>query len=222
MARTARQLGQGVLPSGGQPANDPEGQRVAPIMPGRIPWYMRLILAAQRRKYGKPLAATLAWARLPRAFLALTLLYRALDRRGARLAPGLRALVQVRVSQVNGCAFCVDLNSAAAVAREVDPEKLLALAGFSEAPEFDARERAALAYAEAMTESGNGVDDALFERLRHEFDEDEIVELTALVAFQNLTSKFNAALGVPAQGFCAVPHAKEDASARRPTNLQGG
>ena len=75
---------------------------------------------------------------------------------------------------------------------------------------FDARERAALAYAEAMTASGDGVDDTLFTRLRREFDEDEVVELTALIAFQNLSSKFNTALGIPAQGFCVVPRAKEN------------
>ena len=184
--------------------------RIAPITQDRTPWYLRLILAAQRRKYGRALAPTLAWARLPRAFLALTLLYRALDRPGARLAPGLRALVQVRVSQLNGCAFCVDLNSAAAIERHVDPEKLMALAESANAEVFDARECAALAYAEAMTAPGDGVDDALFARLRREFDDDETVELTALVAFQNLTSKFNTALGIPAQGFCVVPRAKEN------------
>jgi len=57
---------------------------------------------------------------------------------------------------------------------------------------------------------GGRVDDAVFARLHHEFADDAIVELTALVAFQNLSSKFNAALGVPAQGFCAAPGAKEE------------
>jgi uncharacterized peroxidase-related enzyme len=199
-----------IAPARVRAADDAARPRIASIAPGRSPWYMRLILAAQRRKYGLALGPSLAWARLPRAFLALTLLYRALDRQGARLDPGLRALVQVRVSQLNGCAFCVDLNSAAAIGRHVDPGKLAALAESAEGQHFDARERAALAYAEAMTESGRGVDDALFAGLRRQFDEDEIVELTALVAFQNLTSKFNAALDIPAQGFCALRRAKED------------
>jgi len=188
----------------------PAHWRIAPVEPGRTPWYIRLILAAQRRKYGSALAPTLAWARLPRAFLALTLLYRVLDRKDARLAPGLRALVQVRVSQVNGCAYCVDLNAAAALERHVDAAKVAALAEWATAPAFDVRDRAALAYAEAMTASGRGVDDAVFTHLRRVFDEDEVVELTALVAFQNLTSKFNAALDIPAQGFCAMPRAKGD------------
>ena len=195
----------------GRRANAQGQPRVAALPPGRYPWYARLILAAQRRKYGQELEPARLWGRLPRAFLMLTLLYRSLDRAGSPLEPGLRSLVQVRVSQINWCSFCVDLNSAAAVARHVGPEKLATLEDFERSPLFDARERAALAYAEAMTDSHRGVDDALFARLRREFDEDELVELTALVAFQNMSSKFNAALGVPAQGFCAAPGAKEDA-----------
>ena len=56
-----------------------------------------------------------------------------------------------------------------------------------------------------MTLSGAGVDEVHIRSLREYFTEDAIVELTGLVAFQNLSSKFNAALGVPAQGFCELP-----------------
>jgi len=171
----------------------------------RPPWYARLILALQRRKYGSELEPARLWSRLPRAFLTLTLLYRALDRAASPIDPGLRALVQVRVSQINWCAFCVDLNGAAALERLVAPEKLAALGEFEHSPLYIERERAALSYAESMTDPGRGVDDALFARLRKHFTEQEILELTALIAFQNLSSKFNAALAVPARGFCASP-----------------
>lgn len=177
----------------------------------RYPWYVRLILAAQRRKYGRELEPARLWGRLPRSFLALTLLYRSLDRAGSAIEPALRSLVQVRVSQINGCGFCVDLNSAAAIERHAAYEKLTALEDHEHSPLFGEREKAALAYAEAMTDSRRRVDDAVFARLRREFDEDAVVALTALVAFQNMSSKFNAALGVPAQGFCAAPGEKEEA-----------
>jgi alkylhydroperoxidase family enzyme len=62
-----------------------------------------------------------------------------------------------------------------------------------------------LTYAEAMTDSRRQVDDAMIARLRTFFDEDGIVELTGLIAFQNLSSKFNAALDVEPQGFCKMP-----------------
>jgi alkylhydroperoxidase family enzyme len=72
---------------------------------------------------------------------------------------------------------------------------------------FRPAERAALDYADAMTRYDRGVDDAVFSRLKEFFIDDAIVELTALIAFQNLSSKFNSALAVPAQGFCVLPEA---------------
>ena len=177
----------------------------------RYPWYVRWILAAQRRKYGQELEPARLWGRIPRSFVALTLLYRSLDRKGSPLAPGLRALLQVRVSQINGCHFCIDINSAAAIERHVSRAKLDALAAYERSSMFDEREKAALAYAEAMTDSRGRVGDQLYARLRRVFTEVEVIELTALVGFQNLSSKFNAALGVPAQGFCALTEPKEGA-----------
>jgi uncharacterized peroxidase-related enzyme len=182
--------------------------RIGNLPPGRYAWYVRLILSLQRRKYGRALEPALLWGRIPRAFLLLTLLYRSLDRADSPLDPVLRSLVQVRISQINWCAFCVDLNSAAALERHGSPDKLAALQEYETSPLFSDRERAALAYAEAVTDPARRVDDALFARLRRHFADEEIVELTALVAFQNMSSKFNAALGVPAQGFCAPGQAK--------------
>lgn len=179
--------------------------RVQPRPPGRYPWYIRLILALQRRKYGAELEPARLWGRMPRAFLWLTLLYRAIDRPGSPIEPGLRALIQVRTSRINHCGFCIDLNAATALERTVSAEKLAALEDFEASPLYSERERAALAYAEGATDPARGVADACFLRLREHFDEQSIVELTALVAFQNLSSKFNAALAVPAQGFCAPP-----------------
>jgi alkylhydroperoxidase family enzyme len=83
--------------------------------------------------------------------------------------------------------------------------KVDALEGWRESDLFDAKEAAALEYAEAMTDSTQRVTDAVFDRLRRVFDDDAIVELTGLIAFQNLSSKFNVALDVPAQGFCRLP-----------------
>jgi len=178
--------------------------RIGGLPLGGYPWYARLILRLQRKKYGRELEPALIWGRVPGAFLMLTLLYRALDRDTSPLEPGLRALVQVRVSQINWCAFCVDLNSSAALERHATREKLAALPNYETSPLFTEREQATLAYAEAVTDPARRVDDALFARLRRHLFEQEIIELTALIAFQNMSSKFNAALAVPAQGFCVA------------------
>jgi AhpD family alkylhydroperoxidase len=184
--------------------NAPAKPRIGGLPLSRYPWYVRLILKLQQRKYGRALEPALLWGRLPRSFLLLTLLYRSLDRAGSSLEPQLRSLVQVRVSQINWCAFCVDLNSSIALERHSTPEKLAVLADYEASSLFSERERAALAYAEAVTDPARRVDDALFSRLQRHFTEQEIVELTALIAFQNMSSKFNSALGVPAQGFCTM------------------
>jgi AhpD family alkylhydroperoxidase len=176
--------------------------RVATPADTAYPWYARLIFALQRRKYGSALESARLWGRLPRAFLFLTLLYRAIDRKRSPIEPGLRSLVQVRVSQINWCAFCVDLNGAAALERHVSPEKLAALERFEASPLFTEREKAALAYAQAVTDPHERAGDACFARLRTHFEEQAIVELAALIGFQNMSSKFNAALAVPPQGFC--------------------
>ena len=82
----------------------------------------------------------------------------------------------------------------------IPDDKLLALADAADSPLFDERERAALAYAEAITHSDQDVDDALFARLRAALTDDELVELTAVIAWENASSKFNRALRIPAQG----------------------
>ncbi|MBX9715607.1 MAG: carboxymuconolactone decarboxylase family protein [Burkholderiaceae bacterium] len=143
---------------------------------------------------------------MPLAFMGMAAMYGSLDRKSSPLEPTLRSLVQVRVSQINDCAHCIDLNSSVGLGRGVLQSKLAALLDPSERSQFSERERAALDYAEAITDSNRRTSAGMVASLREHFSEDAIVELTALVAFQNMSSKFNAALGVPAQGFCAVPN----------------
>lgn len=83
-------------------------------------------------------------------------------------------------------------------------EKVRQVERAAESDLYAERERAALAYAEAMTVTGRKVTDELFARVRAHFSEPEIVELTAAVALENFRSKFNTALGIEAQGFCAL------------------
>jgi len=179
--------------------------RISPKPLQKYPWYVRLFLWNQKRRYGAILEPARLWGRSPKVFAALALLYGALDRRSSPLEPGLRTLITVRVSQINWCSFCIDINSATAMKRGVSKEKLLALADFNKSDLFSSKEKAALNYAEAVTYSERELTDDQFNVLREHFNEDAIVELTGLIAFQNMSSKFNAALDVEAQGFCEIP-----------------
>jgi len=189
--------------------------RIEPRPRNRYPWYLRPFFWNQKRKYGAILESALLWARAPRLFLGVAVLYGMIDRRASPLDPALRSLVTVRVSQINHCSFCVDLNSATLMKRGASLEKVDALQDWRESNLFDKRERVALEYAEAVTWSDREVDDDLFARLREHFDDDAIVELTGLIAFQNMSSKFNSALAVPPAGFCRLPRAGDEAPQTR-------
>ena len=82
----------------------------------------------------------------------------------------------------------------------VSDEKILALEAYATSPLYNDAERVALEYADAMTITGRDASDDLFARLRAHYDNDAIVELTAVIAWENASSKFNRALRVPSQG----------------------
>ena len=84
-------------------------------------------------------------------------------------------------------------------------EKLLAVNEYASSPLFDEVERTALEYADSMTITGRDVSDELFARLRAIFDEDAIVELSELIAWENASAKFNRALRIPSQGLWRRP-----------------
>jgi len=178
---------------------------ISPRRTDQYPWYLRPFFWNQKRKYGATLDPALLWGRVPKLFMTVALLYGALDRKSSPLAPALRSLVTVRVSQINGCFFCIDINSATLMKRGVPLAKVDALQCWQESDLFDEKERLALDYAEKITISDTHVDDVLMNRLKAHLEDDEIIELTALIAFQNMSSKFNSALAVPPQGFCRIP-----------------
>jgi alkylhydroperoxidase family enzyme len=82
----------------------------------------------------------------------------------------------------------------------VSEEKILALDDYSTSDLFSIREQVALEYADAMTLSDQDVSDALFERLGAHFDDTAVIELTAVIAWENASSKFNRALRIGSQG----------------------
>lgn len=173
------------------------------------PWYLRPFFWNQKRKFGQILKPALIWARSPKLFAAIAILYGVLDRKSSPIDPILRSLVTVRVSQINGCRFCIDINSALLAKRTGSMNKVDALERWRESELFDKKERGVLEYAEAITYTGRQVDDNLIRRLYGYFSEDEMVELTGLIAFQNLSSKFNSALDIPPQGFCRLPESAD-------------
>ena len=93
----------------------------------------------------------------------------------------------------------MDINAAVGSELGLSTEKILALDEYATSDLYSAAEKVALAYADAMTLSDQDVSDQLFAQVRETYNEDEIIELTEVIAWENASSKFNRALRIPSQ-----------------------
>ncbi len=134
---------------------------------------------------------------------------RALERyvRESGLEPTLLELVKVRASQINGCAYCLDMHTKDARARGESEQRLYALSAWREAPFYTDRERAALAWTEALTlVAVDHVPDAVYEEARRHFTEKELVDLTVAVVAINGWNRLAIALRSPVPGSYQPSH----------------
>lgn len=116
--------------------------------------------------------------------------------RGSGLEPSLLELVKMRASQLNGCAYCLDMHSKDARAGGETEQRLYVLNAWREAPFYNPRERAALAFTEAATEIGKGgVSDAVFADARVQFSEEELVNLLMAIIAINGWNRLAIAFG---------------------------
>ena len=116
--------------------------------------------------------------------------------RASGLEHSLLELVKIRASQINGCAYCIDMHTKDARAAGETEQRIYALSAWRETPFFSDRERAALAWAEAVTRLGeDGVPDALYDETRQVFAEDELVALTFAVVAINSWNRLSIAFG---------------------------
>jgi len=107
------------------------------------------------------------------------------------LEPSLLDLVRTRASQINGCAYCIDMHTKDARARGESEQRLYALDAWREAPYYTERERAALTWTEAVTLITTGhVPDAVYEEVRQHLSEEELVNLTLAVVAINGWNRF--------------------------------
>jgi len=102
-------------------------------------------------------------------------------------------LVKLRASQINGCAFCVQYHILQGESLGIAADKLNLVVVWREAPQFSPRERAALAWTEALTNLSGGVSDEVFAQASAEFSETELAYLTSAVASINVWNRYGAA-----------------------------
>ena len=142
---------------------------------------------------------------LPAASRAMSELERVVDASG--LDPKLRELVKLRASQINGCAYCVDMHTKDAMAIGEDVQRLHLVAVWREAPVFSPRERAALAWTEALTLlSETGAPDDTYAEVAREFGPDELVALTLAIVAINGWNRLAVGFRQPVGGYVSHRH----------------
>jgi AhpD family alkylhydroperoxidase len=135
----------------------------------------------------------------PGAYQAMLGLERYVGESG--LEQSLLELVRTRASQLNGCAFCLDMHSKDAIAAGETPQRLLVLSAWRDAPFYTERERVALAWTEAVTQLGpSDVSDELYRATRQQFDERQLTDLTMAIVAINGWNRLAIAFHSPEAG----------------------
>jgi alkylhydroperoxidase family enzyme len=174
--------------------------RIAPVPPQLAPPEVRAVYESATRTFGRlplPVAVT---AHHPEVFAAYTGFERAF-RRASKVDARLTTLVVVQVAALVGCPFGTDIGSALGRAAGVTDAQLRALPDYRKSSRFSEVERLVLDYAVGMTATPVDVPDGLFAELRRHFSDEQVIELTATIAWENYRARFDHALAIEAQGF---------------------
>jgi alkylhydroperoxidase family enzyme len=182
---------------------------------------VRLVHRLSRRRLGRDVDPVSVYAHAPGLLMGYGVFEQATARQ-RRVEERLKALAETKAAAVVSCEFCCDIASSIAREAGVSERQLLALPDYRESGEFDELEMLVLDYATAMSRSPTTVGDELFASLRERFDERQLVELTSVIALENMRARFNSAFDMTPAGFsegmvCAVPeHARAQTGARAP------
>ena len=150
-----------------------------------------------------------AYARAPRLLFGIGMLEDATATLH-RVPERLKVLAELKAATLTQCEYCIDIGSHIAHRVGISEEQLLALPRYRDSALFGDDEKLALDYAVGVSSTPVSVSDELFDRLRERFDDAQIVELTNIIALENMRGRFNLALGIGSSGFregmiCAVP-----------------
>jgi alkylhydroperoxidase family enzyme len=170
---------------------------------------VRLLYRLSRRELGRDVDPVAVYAHAPQLLIGYGAFEKATARQ-QRVEERLKVLAETKAAAVVSCEFCCDIASSIARDAGVTAQQLLALPSYRDSEEFSELERLVLDYATAMSRSPTTVDDTLFAALREHFDERQMVELTNVIALENMRARFNSAFDMTPAGFseglvCAVP-----------------
>jgi AhpD family alkylhydroperoxidase len=192
--------------------------RIEPLPPKRANPLIRAMYRYAKRRFGEvpePLAVT---AHHPRLLVANAVHETLLQSASRKLPASVRELAVLWTARTIGCSWCVDFGSMLQRLDGLDIERLKDIDNYATSTHFTDDERAAIAYADAMTTDPHSVTDEQLADLRGRFDEDGVIELTYQIGIENMRARMNTALGITEQGFnsgdaCRVPWMTEPSDA---------
>ena len=159
-------------------------------------------------RHGSGIEPVEIWAHQPKMMSGMGKFQQAV-RKGKTVDDRVKYLVELKGAQMIGCEFCVDLGSQICRHSGFSDEELLALPRYAQSDLFSEREKLALDYTVAVMRTPVEVTDELFARMKEQFNDQQLVEITALLTVVNL-DRFNAAFGIASAGFtegtvCVLP-----------------
>ncbi len=192
--------------------------RIEPLSPKRAGLLTRTMYRVAKRRYGQVPEPFAVSAHHRKLMIAGAVHETMVDRASKALPVGVRELAVLWTARAIGCSWCVDFGSMLQRLDGLDVERLRDIDNYATSPLFSDDERAAIAYADAMTSDPHTVTDEQVADLRARFGDAGVIELTYQIGLENMRARVNSALGITEQGFnsgdaCRIPWATEAAPA---------
>jgi len=186
--------------------------RISPLAPKQAGLLTRVMYRVARRRFGEvPEPFTVA-AHHPKLLVANAVHEMLLERGSKKLPSSVRELAVFWTARTVGCSWCVDFGAMLQRLDGLDVDRLREIDSYATSPRYTDDERAAIAYADAMTTDPHTITDDQVDDLRRRFGADGVVELTYQIGVENMRARMYSAWGITEQGFnsgdaCRVPWA---------------
>jgi 4-carboxymuconolactone decarboxylase len=184
---------------------------------------VKLLYRLSRRQIGRMVDPVGVYAHAPAVLIGYGMFERATGKQH-HVEERLKALAELKAAAVVSCEFCVDIGSSLGREAGISEAQMLELPRYRDSDSFDDLEKLVLDYATAMSRTPATVSDELFDALREHFDERQLVELTNVIALENMRARFNSAFEMTPAGFsegmvCARVETAPEASRESPTTV---
>ena len=192
--------------------------RIDPVPPQRANLLIRAMYRIAKRRFGEVPEPFAVAAHHPRLLVANGVHETLLQSASKKLPANVRELAVFWTARTIGCSWCVDFGSMLQRLDGLDVERLKDIDSYATSPAYSDDERAAIAYADAITRDPHTITDEQVADLQRRFGDDGVIELTYQIGMENMRARMYSALGITEQGFnsgnaCRVPWTTEDSQA---------